>query len=255
MPSRKPRLSTTIRRILKRKAEGKEIDVTHDDALAIHTYFERSYKDLKSSAELDKFLRQSGLRGFDWIISSIKKPIIDTLDVGAGQGELGRYFQRKYGNRIRYFGIDVKKFRDISEQNVVNDNLPEESFDLVFSFFTFPYLTDKFKALKNIINALTVGGVCVIPDFGHFDFNGNRTSNYSSLGRRIIQQLLSNPNLEVIVRPEGGILIRKKASFVFKLPIKFKKALPLKTYAYLESLEQQRVSFDANRLVSCYEYK
>jgi len=84
MPSRKPRLSTTIRRILKRKAEGKEIDVTHDDALAIHTYFERSYKDLKSSAELDKFLRQSGLRGFDWIISSIKKPIIDTLDVGAG---------------------------------------------------------------------------------------------------------------------------------------------------------------------------
>jgi len=253
MPFEKSKLKPSIVRILQRKARSGEIRVLHNDVIASHVHFAREYRDMKTSSEIETFLRKSGLPSIDKLVNSFNKPL-NTLDVGAGSGEFGEYLKRRFNEKIKYFGIDVKESERVNKYDIVKENLPKEAFELIFSFFTFPYLTDKFRAIENIINALSVNGYAVIPDFGYFEINGNKTSNYSSSGRAILMSLFRNNNLDVIVRPEGGILIRKKASFNFKLPVKFKKALPLKPFAYLKSIEQQKVSLEANSLISCYTY-
>lgn len=185
-------------------------------------------------------LFKRGLPTLNEIIDKMPKSKVRLLDVGAGHGILGRSIRTFYPNtktakkRVEYSGIDLKKAKifdeydkpigEVEQHDVVAQPLPRNYFDLIVAVFSFPYMTDKFRALENCINALKVGGVLVINEFGEFRIKD--VGSWSNLGFTQLSALkvlikLENQHLDVEVTPQNGIIITKRENKPTKIKVRF----------------------------------
>jgi len=259
MPSIKPRRleSTANRRIRTLLKQVKDLKVSPDEARYVHETFDRYYTDSKSIENHNKRLRDCGLPSIDRLIELVKKPKVNFLDVCAGKGSLGQYFRiSKIGKRVAYYPVDILESENVIRHDIVNDILPKNAFDVILAQFGFPYLTDKFKALENVINSLSVNGVLAIPDFGKFNINGLECDLNNTIGRNRLILLLSSAcelgGFDFKIKPEGGIIIKKLKDTDFRFNLKFIKAVPARPSKWLQNIESRKVYLNSE-LVSHYK--
>lgn len=119
-----------------------------------------------NSAEIKSFL--DGIKLDDYVNASSS-----VLEIGCGAGNFLRDIKNIYGAEC--YGID--KFPVRSEKNVGikimeadAENIPtnSNSFDFIFSYFTFPYIPDKLGALSEAYRVLKPNGTAII-DFDTLD--------------------------------------------------------------------------------------
>lgn len=132
----------------------------------------------KKVVEMEEMPRN---RDFDTVLKSffneikveeILKPGMRVLELGCGAGNTISNLAKTYG--IEAYGIDLEDYRkmrlpkysDVPFNFVKGDimNLPfrNNSFDLVFSYFAFPYVEDKLKGLQEVHRVLVPNGKGVI---------------------------------------------------------------------------------------------
>lgn len=118
---------------------------------------------------------KSFLTGVD--LSEHVKPGSRTLEIGCGAGNFLADLKDKFGAEC--YGID--KFPILTDRtsslNIMRgdaENIPIENnfFDFAFSYFTFPYIPDKLKALSEVYRVLKPSGTAII-DFDRLDVDRN----------------------------------------------------------------------------------
>ncbi len=123
---------------------------------------DRSWKCLKNAA-------MEGEEKIDYITSILcKESTKRVLEVGCGKGVALNSLTQEYP-LIQFEGIDLiaeeaAGFKNVKLHSMDAHYLQFESnfFDLAFSFFTFAYLTDKIKALKEVYRVLKPKGQALI---------------------------------------------------------------------------------------------
>jgi len=117
-------------------------------------------------------LRYSTLEGKDKIANLTnflhKTGITEVLEIGCGKGVALNDLAQEYPS-IQFKGVDLKTEGSVHSENVNmypmdahNLQFADNQFDLVFSFFTFAYLVDKIKALKEVYRVLKPNGQALI---------------------------------------------------------------------------------------------
>lgn len=96
------------------------------------------------------------------------------LEVGGGGGSIAEWLCWRVGDKGRVLATDVNtRFLDaltgpnleVRKHDIVSDDLPTESFDLVHTRLLLEHLPDRDQALKRIVAALRPGGWLLIEDF------------------------------------------------------------------------------------------
>ncbi|MGH2717378.1 MAG: methyltransferase domain-containing protein [Actinomycetota bacterium] len=95
------------------------------------------------------------------------------LDVGAGAGSLACWLSERVGPSGRVVATDVETAAiahldapnlDVIRHDILVDDLPRETFDLVHSRFVLIHLPDRDEALARIVAAARPGGWVVVGD-------------------------------------------------------------------------------------------
>ncbi|MEK6973255.1 MAG: methyltransferase domain-containing protein [archaeon] len=170
------------------------------------------------------------------LINGCPRNKVRVLDAGAGTGELGFQLKTKielqeihgadkYENPIRkkieYHGVDVvaNLRNNVRALDLVTERLPENFYDIVVSDFSLAYMTDKLKAIENMVNSLRKDGVLQAIKIGEIVLNGSPVS----LGPSVLERLLRRPWLEVRVT-DDSVFIRKTEKGRLILNTRFERA-------------------------------
>lgn len=160
-------------------------------------------KEMPRARNFDLML-QSFFSGID--LEKLLIPGRKVLEIGCGRANTIRQFAQKYG--IQAYGLDLADFtksgkpeyRGVDLNFVQGDalNLPfkKNFFDFVFSHYTFQYLADKLKGLREAHRVLKLGGVGVI-DFGRLNVD-----NETSGGEFLYDAEISPSLAEIISDPK-----------------------------------------------------
>ncbi len=226
----------------------KEVPITHATVRRLLLRYTRKYPIWRNIEGYEDLFKRHGLPILTNLITekmfSSNEKRIRFLDVGAGEGNLKDDLMTMFGDRrISYYGIDMIEHRNPDKSVKVNhfdlmyDSLPNNSFDFIVAGLSIPYVTDKFKALENMINSLRVNGTVAITGFGALRIDGDLRTVLSPLydefqpknklenAKWLIDKLKeSNPFLEIQITENGGVLIKKVKEGKAKMPFKFNGA-------------------------------
>ncbi len=106
-------------------------------------------------------------------------------DIGCGPGEVTRLIGNMVGKNGKVIGLDIneeyikyckattnqKNISFVCDDITKSKNLPDESFDLVYSRFMFVHLNDKRNALKSMIRLVKKGGAVIIQELDHAPYS------------------------------------------------------------------------------------
>jgi len=250
----------------------REIPITHATVRRILLKYQRRYPIWRDLRDYEyQFLRHDlpSLTNMltERILSSRKK--VRFLDVGAGEGNLKDDLAKVFTNRqLSYSGVDVIEQKNfdgttkVYQFDLMYDRLPKDSFDFIVANFSIPYMTDKFKALQNMIDALSVNGTLVITSLGILRINNlQRSVTYGSEyylpvdkqrnAKWLTDKLMkANPFLDIKITFEGGVIIKKLKPGVVKIPFRFIGAT-IPVDAVKKSLDSESTLYT---LVSNYSY-
>ncbi|MFJ3665457.1 methyltransferase domain-containing protein [Streptomyces sp. NPDC090106] len=96
------------------------------------------------------------------------------LEVGCGAGSVARWLARQVGAAGQVLAVDVDtRFAgshtldnlEVRRHDIVTDDLPEASFDLVHARAVLEHLPDRDEALRRMVAATRPGGWVVVEDF------------------------------------------------------------------------------------------
>jgi SAM-dependent methyltransferase len=96
------------------------------------------------------------------------------LEIGGGGGSIVRWLCARVGSNGSVLATDINtRFLDalhepnleVRKHDIVNDDLPVESFDLVHARLLLEHLPDRDQALKRIVSAMAPGGWLLVEDF------------------------------------------------------------------------------------------
>lgn len=179
------------------------------------------YNRSRGLADYNHDFRDFKLQSVEDLINGSPRNKVRVLDASAGTGELGFQIKTKielqelrgtdnYENLIRkkieYHGVDVvaNPRNNVRAFDLVTERLSENFYDVVISDFSLTYMTDKLKAIENMVNSLRKGGVLQAVKIGEIRLNGVS----ASLEPSVLESLLRRPWLEVKVT-DDSVFIRK----------------------------------------------
>jgi ubiquinone/menaquinone biosynthesis C-methylase UbiE len=96
------------------------------------------------------------------------RPFREHLDIGAGNGELIRLFQQRFGTRARACDYTDELMKlpgqrvDIADLNTQPLPYPDASFDIVTCTEVIEHLADFRRVIREIHRVLLPGGICVL---------------------------------------------------------------------------------------------
>lgn len=112
--------------------------------------------------------------------AGVKKGMI-CADIGCGPGYVTKMIGNMVGEKGRVVGIDINEDyikyckRNLRKKNMSflcyditkSKNIPDESFDITYSRFMFVHLSNKKKALEEIIRITKKNGTVIVQDLDH----------------------------------------------------------------------------------------
>lgn len=126
------------------------------------------------------------------------------LDVGAGGGSIARWLAARVGStgRVLATDLDVRLLErglrghhvEVRRHDIVHDDLPEESFDLVHERLVLIHVRERVAALARMVSALRPGGWLLTEDFDAAigsDLFVDQASEGEALGNRIMRAVRS----------------------------------------------------------------
>ncbi len=121
------------------------------------------------------------------------------LDIGAGGGSIARWLASRVGSSGRVLATDLDRRLlerallghpvEVRQHNIVHDDLPERSFDLVHERLVLIHLRERVAALARMVSALRPGGWLLTEDFDSAigsDLFVDQPSEGEALGNRIL---------------------------------------------------------------------
>lgn len=96
------------------------------------------------------------------------------LEVGGGLGTITRWLAARVGPRGHVLTTDIdprhldglrSPIIDIRRHDVVEEDLPSETFDLAYTRLVLGHVTDSSRALANLVRAVRPGGWVLVEDF------------------------------------------------------------------------------------------
>ncbi len=259
---------TPQNKMLAERLYGKEFNLIPTQLIAkLHAEMPRGYIDDRSlnkgfnNQGYDAELKNYHLPLIKELVTRTKKRKVRFLDVGAGQGNLGPDLMKKYPNSpqspqiVEYHAIDVKAtpildlkgivVGKVEKQDIVSDRLPRNIYDIIVAVQVFQYVTDKFRALENLINALRVNGTLAIANFGKVKDLTSHTDNPFD-PRDLLYRIVIKPHpwLKVEITSNNGILITKNED----RPVRFNAELVEARWRYFGQV-------GANNPISVYRIK
>jgi ubiquinone/menaquinone biosynthesis C-methylase UbiE len=108
---------------------------------------------------------QSFLHGIN--LNQYINPNARVLEIGCGAGNVLADIKSEFGAEcygIDKFPIHVERNKGINVMQADAENIPVEDnfFDLIFSYFAFPYIPDKLRALSEAYRVLKPNGTAII---------------------------------------------------------------------------------------------
>jgi len=192
-----------------------------------------------------KGLKFDGLTLVDYVLHFLKtrNRKLHFLDVGAGEGNVGKDLEKRFFGNVDYTGIDLQEqeYKKVKQLDVVTDKLPRESYDLIVSVFVFQYLSDKFSALENMINALSVGGILNIYELGSIYIKSKNSYSIIKLRSFLKALIKANPFLEIKIL-ENSISITKRSTGNATISYKYLGVRPSNPTMLMGDLEKEQVS-------------
>ena len=120
-------------------------------------------------------------------------------DIGAGGGSIASWLAGRVGRSGQVMATDLdvrwleQRLRgqavEVRRHDIVHDDLPEQSFDLVHERLVLIHLQERVAALRRMVSALRPGGWLLVEDFDDkigTDLFIDPTSDGETLGNRII---------------------------------------------------------------------
>ena len=137
-----------------------------------------------TSSEIERLKIQSSLFESltkDALLKAGIKKGMKCCDIGCGPGEVTKMMGDIVGNTGKVFGVDINEDyinyckstttqRNISfvcSDITKSKDLPEATFDIVYSRFMFVHLPDKEKMLKHMVRLTKKGGTIIVQELDH----------------------------------------------------------------------------------------
>lgn len=183
---------------------------------------------------LDGMFEKFGLMSLSKLIMNMaiqrKGKKVKFLDVGAGNAMLGKDLSAMtdlFGKPIvEYHGVDLQEHEFVDANgnkkkvlpiDIQRESLPKNQYDIIISSYVFQYLPDKLRALENMINALTVGGVLYVAPVGSFKVDStiyhvrglNNLGIEEEVNTDFLRVLKSCPNISVNLTTDGALAIKR----------------------------------------------
>jgi SAM-dependent methyltransferase len=147
---------------------------------------EQSKYVMESRDETERLLRQQRVDSIQERLLSVGVPRgAQVLDAGCGPGLISRELAQLAGPEGKVLGIDASAERiqaaqatkpalpnlEFRRADLLHSELPDASFDVVWSQFVFQYLPDKARALAELIRILRPGGTVAVSEIDGLGFH------------------------------------------------------------------------------------
>lgn len=126
---------------------------------------------LVSNRGLKQIYKDLNPLSVEYLTNQISNPRVSrVLEIGCGQA-IALNELAKIHPQIKFYGVDIAlnqfKFKKrsnvtLKKQDIHNLNFQDNSFDVIFSFFVFPYVVDKMRGLREVYRVLKDEGQALI---------------------------------------------------------------------------------------------